>query len=223
MSTIQPNQRITYAECQEYESYYRILNVLEFADESEYHNQFCIRPLSRLAIKKIDNLLPYLDSTKESLIILKPFYGEVNGFNIHKVLNSNLLPDDTDIDNLKNSYLIMISQFFDTRINTVSNLTHYEFTVLNNELMNNGFFITNDNKEEVYIDILEKEDDHLINILEKYLICQDEIQRSFAAYEMYRTFKQSLQEASTTEEISSLANTFIDSWKAKADYIQVLG
>jgi hypothetical protein len=146
----------------------------------------------------------------------------VQSYNIHRISLRDLLPDNTDIDNLKNSYIIMISQFFDTRINTIANLTHYEFTILNNELANYGIFITNSNREEKYIEILELEDDNLIDVLERYLICRDEISRSFAAYENYRKFKQDLNDAGTTNEVNEIANQFISDWKAKAGYIQVM-
>lgn len=220
--------RMIYAECEESQTYYKIINMLEFDDIKDYQNpligleNFVILPLNKLAINKIDKTLPELDPTQEALIILKPFEGTVQSYNIHRISLRDLLPNNTDIDNLKNSYSIMISQFFDTRINTIANLTHYEHTVLNNELANLGIFITDSNREEKYIEILELEDDNLIDVLERYLLCRDEISRSFAAYENYRKFKQGLNEAGTTDEINEIANQFISDWNAKAGYIQVM-
>ena len=36
-------------------------------------------------------------------------------------------------------------------------------------MFNKGFIITDDNKEDVFIEIIEKDDDKLLNILERYL------------------------------------------------------
>lgn len=217
-----------YAECQEYQTYYKILNMLEFEDIKDYQNSlaglenFVILPLNNLAINKINETLPNLNVITEALIILKPFGGTVSAFNIHRISLKELLPDNTDINNLKNSYMILISRFFDTRINTIANLTYYEFTILNNELSDRGIFITDSNKEEKYIEILELEDDTLIDILERYLICKDEISRAYAAYDTYRKFKQGLNDLTTTDEVQVLASQFISEWNAKADYIQVM-
>jgi len=37
------------------------------------------------------------------------------------------------------------------------------------ELFKNGFIITDDNKEDIFIEIIERDDDKLLNILERYL------------------------------------------------------
>lgn len=47
--------------------------------------------------------------------------------------------------------------------------------MLNNKFMSKGIFITDDNKEECYIKIIELGDESLINDLEKYITLKDEI------------------------------------------------
>ena len=43
------------------------------------------------------------------------------------------------------------------------------------ELANKGFFITDENKEEKYLEILETENDELIDLLEKYLEVKEKL------------------------------------------------
>ena len=49
------------------------------------------------------------------------------------------------------------------------------FMLLNNKLANKGFYITEDNKEEKYIEIIETCDEQLIEDLEKYIFLLDKI------------------------------------------------
>jgi hypothetical protein len=49
------------------------------------------------------------------------------------------------------------------------------FMLLNNEFVSKGIVITDSNKEECYIKIIETGDENLINNLEKYLTLKDNI------------------------------------------------
>jgi hypothetical protein len=57
--------------------------------------------------------------------------------------------------------------------------------MLNNKFCSKGIFITDDNKEESYIKIIETGDDQLIADLEKYLTLKDEIKKLQASKEEY--------------------------------------
>jgi len=48
-----------------------------------------------------------------------------------------------------------------------------ELMLLNNELADKGFTITDANREEKYLEILEKEDKELLDLLERYLELKD--------------------------------------------------
>jgi hypothetical protein len=51
------------------------------------------------------------------------------------------------------------------------------FMLLNNEFISKGIIITDSNKEECYIKIIETGDENLINNLEKYLTLKDNIKK----------------------------------------------
>jgi len=57
--------------------------------------------------------------------------------------------------------------------------------MLNNKFCSKGIYITEENKEEAYIKIIETGDDQLIADLEKYLTLKDEIKKLEASKEEY--------------------------------------
>lgn len=80
-------------------------------------------------------------------------------------------------------------------------LTFLEFIQLNNYLCSKGHFVTDENREEVYLDILNSGDAVLIEKLEDYLEIMDEISRFDGPIQDYRDSRKSLKDMSTTEEI----------------------
>ena len=187
------------------ESYFEIINAFEvvqglgsgalFPDQS---TEFIDYRVDRLTFMKINKNLNKVDSVRNNrIIVLLPLPDNIQMYDIHVIPNSTTM----NLMDVKEMYLSKVMGLFDRTINTVSNLVYYEFGCLNNELANYGIFITNNNREEKYIEILETEDDDLVNILEKYLICKDEIERASAAYEIYKLFKSELNECDTEDEI----------------------
>lgn len=65
--------------------------------------------------------------------------------------------------------------------------------MINNKFASKGIFITDDNKEESYIKIIETGDDTLINDLEKYLALKDSIKKIESSKEEYSTIINKLQ------------------------------
>lgn len=69
----------------------------------------------------------------------------------------------------------------------------YELMLLNNKFCDKGYFITDDNREQVYIDIISKideenitqDDKELITCLERYLEIKDKLDRNMKAYYSY--------------------------------------
>lgn len=64
---------------------------------------------------------------------------------------------------------------FGDELLTFKLLDFVSFFILNNELSSKGYIITEDNREEVYIKIIETGDVQLINDLEKYINLRDSI------------------------------------------------
>jgi hypothetical protein len=105
----------------------------------------------------------------------------------------------------KNFYTQELTRKINDYIKPTVFIDSYEFAICNNELMSNGFFITNDNREEKYLEILQLDDNEkLIDILEKYLITLDNLNKYSYNLNLYRNFQNQIDEANTVEEIKEI-------------------
>ena len=85
------------------------------------------------------------------------------------------------------------------------------FMLLNNKFANNGFFITDENKEEKYIEIIETCDEQLIEDLEKYIFLLDKIKILQNKKNEYDNIIDSLKYLSDYNDQSSV-NSIIESY-----------
>jgi hypothetical protein len=67
------------------------------------------------------------------------------------------------------------------------------FMLLNNKFANKGIFITDDNKEECYIKVIESGDESLITDLEKYIGLKDDIKAIETSKAEYQEIIKKLQ------------------------------
>jgi hypothetical protein len=67
------------------------------------------------------------------------------------------------------------------------------FMLLNNKFSNKGIFITDDNKEECYIKVIESGDESLITDLEKYIGLKDDIKAIETSKAEYQAIIKKLQ------------------------------
>ena len=81
-----------------------------------------------------------------------------------------VITDDNDSELEKHKKIITkkIRQQVTHQQSNVSGIMLYEYTNINNYLCDKGYFIHDDNKEDVYLDILETGDEDLIDHLEIY-------------------------------------------------------
>ena len=74
------------------------------------------------------------------------------------------------------------------------------FMMLNNKFMSKGIAITDNNKEEAYIKIIESGDEDLVNSLEKYLSIRDDIKLIEEKKEEYSKIINKLQRLHDKED-----------------------
>jgi len=60
-------------------------------------------------------------------------------------------------------------------VQSVDMITYINYIDINNELYNYGIFITEGNREEKYLEILETGDEHKIDLLEDLLLAKDKL------------------------------------------------
>lgn len=81
-----------------------------------------------------------------------------------------------------------------------------KFMVLTNEFMSKGIFITDDNREECYIKIIEMGEESLIGKLEEYLNMKDSINVIQRKKEEYQNIITQLQELEDKNDESAVNN-----------------
>lgn len=120
-------------------------------------------------------------------------------------------PDNEDeLQTTKNASIVKIRMLVTPAFAKISGLTLYGFMVLNNDLANEGYFITNENREEKYLAILETGDEKLISKLEDYLNYKDEIENVAFIERDFAAFRNSIKEASTIDEVQKIESEFLE-------------
>lgn len=123
---------------------------------------------------------------------------------------------------------------FTSRINKASLIDFYEFTILNNWFIEKGFVITDDNREEKYLEIINyastlstpdnpdtpdvdetdtSAGDKVVANLERYLLLYDRIQETAVLYENFKTFESSVLEAEDIPTVEILYQNFMANFK----------
>ena len=130
----------------------------------------------------------------------------------NEVLPNDLIISDVanDLEVIKHSALIKAKTLVTPEITKESGYTMYEFIIYHDELMEEGYVITNKNRESKYMEIIETEDNELIELLEKYLEAKDKIARGFFIKNRYDKLTKQVLRSKTQEEVELLVNTFID-------------
>jgi hypothetical protein len=137
----------------------------------------------------------------------------VKDFQGLEVMPSDLIiikGDDTDSLNFYKKIIIQKARQHVTHQQAVvSGIMLYEYTIINNYLCDKGYFIHDDNREEVYLSILETGDDVLIDRLETYLNAKDEIGRASALDQLYRKLYKSVNGCTSIDEVDNFFNDFM--------------
>jgi hypothetical protein len=106
-----------------------------------------------------------------------------------------------------------VRMFITPTLTKISGITLYGFMVLNNDLANAGYFITNENREEKYLEILETEDESLISKLEDYLNYKDEIERVAFLERNFSKFRKEINQLTSIDEVIKLQDEFLETTK----------
>lgn len=114
----------------------------------------------------------------------------------------------------RNAALSKVRMLINPELASIAGLTMYGFIVLNNDLVNAGYAITNDNREEKYLSILETGDEDLINKLEDYLNYKDEIERVSHLERRFTSFRADINNAEI-EDIEGIQNTFLEDFYSR--------
>jgi hypothetical protein len=117
---------------------------------------------------------------------------------------------ENELDATKNAVIVKVRMLITPILTKISGFTLYGFMVLNNDLANAGYFITNENREEKYLAILEKGDEKLIAKLEDYLNYKDEIENVAFIERQFAEFRNELKNLNSIEKVQQLEYQFLE-------------
>lgn len=117
--------------------------------------------------------------------------------------------EESDLDKHKEIIATMARQYVSHQQANVSGMMMYDFININNYLASKGFFIHDDNREIVYLEILETEDEEIIDKLEQYLSARDELAHSSYLETEYTKLYKNLRSAETMDEVDETYDEFI--------------
>lgn len=118
-----------------------------------------------------------------------------------EILTLENLEIDESSNLVKNSYIFQLTSAISQIFTKIPQYTYFRFQYLNNIFASMGYFITEKNREEIYIKILETDDDALISNLEEYLKVINQLNQ----YEkMYQEFLNGLDEMEMTDDEATL-------------------
>ena len=183
--------------------YWRVVNVQQNTLDNQATTQERVLRLSYVAHLQI----------REALMKGKTVH-------IHKALLTNeVLPGEYDIIDLvatdeiqqaRDAAVVKVRMLVTPELSKISGFALYGFTILNNDLASAGYFITNSNREEKYLEILETGDEKLIQKLEDYLNYKDEISAVASLERRFSTFRNEIRQSTTQQEIKQLEERFLE-------------
>jgi hypothetical protein len=124
------------------------------------------------------------------------------------------LAETDELQEARNAAIIKVRMLVTPEISKISGFALYGFIILNNDLSANGYFITNENREEKYLEILETGDEKLIQKLEDYLNYKDEIEAIAQLERKFSAFRSEIKTAATVEEVQEIEARFLERFYA---------
>lgn len=186
-------------------SYWNVENLMKNTLEATADKGEKVLKLSYITGKRINDAILANKRVKISKTLIS---NEVMPWEIEVV---DYAEDDT-LQDARDAATVKIRMLVTPEITKIAGLTLYGFIVLNNDLVNAGYAITNENREEKYLEILETGDEKLIAKLEDYLNYKDEIEAASHLERKFAAFRQEIKSATTIELIAEIETRFLDSY-----------
>ena len=180
-------------------TYWEVTGVTKNTLDNLANREESLLKLSYMAYKEISMALHDGDKI---ITILKPLIHD-------EVMPGEVVYSVAPEDNNKLSQVRRIRALINPTLSSVSGFTFYTFMVLNNLLNSKGYYIHDDNREEVYLEILETEDSGLIDTLERYLNMKDDIHRVSQLDSKFTEITSQIMESSG-DDVVNIADAFIE-------------
>jgi hypothetical protein len=183
--------------------YWQVTNVTKNTLDNLANREEKLLKLSYMSYVQIEDALmnKKVVRIKKSMMTDEVLPGEFEVINL----------EETDfLQEVRNATISKIRMLVTPDLAKISGFALYGFIILNNDLSSAGYFITNENREEKYLEILETGNEKLIQKLEDYLNYKDEIEAIAQLERKFAAFRSEVRTAATPEEIEEIEQRFLE-------------
>lgn len=189
----------------------RVFNVANVKKGNDFYEIVSLTTNER---KYLENGEDFINITSDATIAVNEAFKNnkrvfIQGEVVFEITEDNLAFKDVDGFEEKQLTLLHKARNVVTiAASTLRGFDFFEFTLCNNFLASKGFFITDDNREEVYIGIINSGDDKTIEQLERYLNALDKISIPYYQYDAFLEFEDGVLNAKSIAELEDLEKNY---------------
>lgn len=114
----------------------------------------------------------------------------------------------TDLELEKRKEYTSLRNFIGYQTAMISALDFFGFYTSYSELLMRGYNINDANRDELYLQIIDTEDEHLIELLQTYVETCDKIKERFSLYSTVKKLLNDIDQATTLEELSQIKDSY---------------
>lgn len=114
------------------------------------------------------------------------------------------------VEAAKREAIAKVNTHFTNFVASVSAVEVFGFVTSFAKLADAGYFITDENREEKYIEIIQSEDDNLLAALEEFLETKESLEKVYSAHSNLKEFQEKIQKVKTVEDVEEAAKGFIE-------------
>jgi len=128
-----------------------------------------------------------------------------------EVLPMDLVLNETDpLTIAKGVALARMGSKIDGHLASTSAVEFYVFFTIHAKLMDAGYIITDENREEKYLEIINSGSDETISALEEYLEARDRINIVAWAYKQLKRAQEAMEDVKNEEEVKRIETSFFE-------------
>lgn len=126
-------------------------------------------------------------------------------------IQKNTLVSGGSIEELKNIYKMRASNLLTSHLQMYP-IKLFRYMKANAYLNANGYFITDDNRDDIYLKIVNSEDEKLVDMLLKFLDANDYLTSEDSILDTYTNFINEISSCTTKDEIAETYTKFFNEY-----------
>lgn len=141
---------------------------------------------------------------------------KTNKVEYEKPLQGKLVEDDlivTPLDQFeldRERFFTKGMEYMSSRIKVGSLFDFFNFIVSNNKLLDKGYVITDENRVDKYLEVVDAGNDDLIETLETFLTSRDRLMEHSGFYNIWKKYNDAIETSYDVEEMRDLYKEFVN-------------